>query len=449
MDGFFAECSFAASLACYAAAAFGCVYALVAAYAARRFAAAANGAPEANAPAVTILKPLHGAEPDLFANLAALLPAGLSGPGANRVRRRAIRADPAIEVVREIVAAFPGRDLRLVINSRRHGSNRKISNLVNMVAEASHDVLVISDSDIVVDSAYLKNMVASLATAGRWAGHLPLSRGRSTPASGPSFRRRRHRLSLPAQRAGRASARACRALLRFDHRHPQTDARRDRRIAIGRRSAGRRLCAWRRRAPCRVQHRHSRLYCWPPMHAKHSARAPASRAALGAHHPLGGPGGLCRNCHYACFAAGLARASAGRYDRARRAGAHSFGLPRGAADGTRSRLPFASRFLLAGDRCATCCRLRFLSRASSAGASNGAAIATASRPTTRLLITVRSKRDAYIVPSGAFVRRLRRRSRRALPDEARGEVVLVSDLAGAGRRHGRRVPRSSTRRRTI
>jgi ceramide glucosyltransferase len=165
MDGFFAECSFASSLACYAAAAFGCLYALVAVYAARRFAATANGAPEADAPAVTILKPLHGAEPDLFANLKRFCLQDYTGP-VQIVFGVSDRADPAIEVVREIVAAFPGHDLRLVINSRRHGSNRKISNLVNMVAEASHDVLVISDSDIVVDSAYLKNVVASLRQPG-------------------------------------------------------------------------------------------------------------------------------------------------------------------------------------------------------------------------------------------------------------------------------------------
>src|SRR6202012_4898438 len=55
---------------------------------------------------------------------------------------------------------------KLVINSRYHGSNRKISNLINMAAEASHDVLVISDSDIVVDADYLKNVTASLQQPG-------------------------------------------------------------------------------------------------------------------------------------------------------------------------------------------------------------------------------------------------------------------------------------------
>ncbi len=165
MDEFFAECIFVASLACYGAAALGCVYALVAAYAARRFVATASGMEAVVYPAVTILKPLHGAERNLHDNLARFCLQDYPGE-VQIVFGVSDRADPAIEVVRDIVAAFPDRDLRLVVNSRRHGSNRKISNLINMVAEARHDVLAISDSDIVVDADYLKNIAVSLQHPG-------------------------------------------------------------------------------------------------------------------------------------------------------------------------------------------------------------------------------------------------------------------------------------------
>jgi ceramide glucosyltransferase len=165
VDEVFAECAFAASLACYVAAALGCVYALVAAYAARRFVAAASSTQTTGSPAVTILKPLHGAEPNLYANLARFGAQDYPAP-VQIVFGVSDPADPAIEVVRKIVAAFPDRDLTLAISSRRHGSNRKISNLVNMASEARHDVLVISDSDIVVDPVYLKNIAASLQQPG-------------------------------------------------------------------------------------------------------------------------------------------------------------------------------------------------------------------------------------------------------------------------------------------
>jgi ceramide glucosyltransferase len=165
MDEFFANCAFAASLVCYAAAALGCVYALVAAYAARRFVTSAPIVPAANLPAVTILKPLYGAEPNLYANLAGFCVQDYPSP-MQVVFGVSDHADPAIAVVREIIGAFPDRDLKLVINSRCHGSNRKISNLINMAAEARHDVLVMSDSDIVVDADYLKNVTASLLQPG-------------------------------------------------------------------------------------------------------------------------------------------------------------------------------------------------------------------------------------------------------------------------------------------
>ncbi len=165
MDELFAECAKVASLACYAAVALGCLYALLAAYAARWFVESAGGTEAASTPAVTILKPLHGTESNLYANLTGFCVQDYPSP-VQIIFGVSDRADPAIEVVRRIIADFPDRDLSLVINPRRHGSNRKISNLINMAAEARHDVLVISDSDIVVDPDYLNNIAASLQRPG-------------------------------------------------------------------------------------------------------------------------------------------------------------------------------------------------------------------------------------------------------------------------------------------
>jgi ceramide glucosyltransferase len=165
MDELLGNCVFTASLVFYAAAVLGCVYALGAAYAVRRFAADSSCEAPTSFPGVTILKPLHGAEPNLYANLARFCVQDYPGP-VQIVFGVSDGADPAAAVVREIVAAFPDRDLKLVVNSRRHGSNRKISNLINMAAEASHDVFVMSDSDIVVDADYLKSVTAGLQQPG-------------------------------------------------------------------------------------------------------------------------------------------------------------------------------------------------------------------------------------------------------------------------------------------
>jgi ceramide glucosyltransferase len=160
VDDFFAEGAFLASVACYVLATFGCVYAVAAIWAANRF-VRSTPHDRTSYPAVTILKPLHGIEPNLYDNLARFCRQDYPGP-VQIIFGVSDLSDPAVQVVRKIVAEFPDHDLRLVINSRRHGSNRKVSNLINMASEARHDILVISDSDIIVDPDYLQRIAASL-----------------------------------------------------------------------------------------------------------------------------------------------------------------------------------------------------------------------------------------------------------------------------------------------
>jgi ceramide glucosyltransferase len=142
----------------------GCAYALAAAWIAGRFGRTAI-MPAASYPAVTILKPLHGAEPHLYGTLAGFCAQDYPSP-VQIVFGVADPADPAIATVRDLIAAFPQADLKLVVCSRQHGANRKVSNLINMYAEARHDVLIISDSDIVVDRDYLRTIAANLGQPG-------------------------------------------------------------------------------------------------------------------------------------------------------------------------------------------------------------------------------------------------------------------------------------------
>ena len=161
MGEFFANVADYASAVFYFAALLGCIYALFAIWAARSFARSPGAAALVNFPPVTILKPLHGTEPDLYAHLASFCRQDYLAP-VQIVFGVADHTDPAIAVVRDLIADFPDRDLALVISSRRHGANAKVSNLVNIHDEARHEVLVISDSDIVVPRDYLKVVVAAL-----------------------------------------------------------------------------------------------------------------------------------------------------------------------------------------------------------------------------------------------------------------------------------------------
>jgi ceramide glucosyltransferase len=164
VDEFFAKAADWAAVTCYAAAVLGCFYALAAAWAARAF-ARPQTAPAKSHPPVTILKPLHGTEPNLYVNLARFCAQDYPSP-VQIVFGVADPADPAIAIVRNLIAAFPDCDLQLVVSARRHGSNRKVSNLINMAGQARHDVLVISDSDIIVTRDYLNGIAASLEGPG-------------------------------------------------------------------------------------------------------------------------------------------------------------------------------------------------------------------------------------------------------------------------------------------
>ncbi|WP_375460528.1 bacteriohopanetetrol glucosamine biosynthesis glycosyltransferase HpnI [uncultured Enterovirga sp.] len=116
-------------------------------------------------PSVTILKPLHGAEPGLFENLASFARQHHAAP-VQIVLGVQNPADPAIAVARELQAAYPALLIDLVIDGRQHGTNRKVSNLVNMMGAARHEVLVLADSDMRVGPTYLAGLVAELARPG-------------------------------------------------------------------------------------------------------------------------------------------------------------------------------------------------------------------------------------------------------------------------------------------
>lgn len=110
---------------------------------------------------ITVMKPLCGLEPRLEENLSTLceqtypvyqLLFGVRDPN-----------DPAIAVVKRLIARYPEQDIGLVADSRVHGSNFKVSNLINMAGAARHPWLVIADSDIAVRPDYLAKVSAPLA----------------------------------------------------------------------------------------------------------------------------------------------------------------------------------------------------------------------------------------------------------------------------------------------
>lgn len=149
---------------CDAAAGIGCLYLLLSA-------GVVLGFPERRArrcqsyPPVSLLKPLHGEEPRLAERLSALFRQSYEGP-TEMICGICDPKDPATAAIEHLVGDVAGANIKLVIDPRERGANRKISNLANMVFCASHDVVVVADSDIEIDTDYLAEVVALLEEPG-------------------------------------------------------------------------------------------------------------------------------------------------------------------------------------------------------------------------------------------------------------------------------------------
>ncbi len=148
---------------CLAVAFIGCLFTLLESAFVLGFSGEAPGAGTAQTP-VTVLKPLHDAEPGLEDRLAAFCRQDYDGPVQVVCGAQAPLA-PAAAAVRELNSDFPDT-IELAVDPRRHGTNGKVSNLVNMLPHARHDTIVLSDSDIVVERGYLRTIVALLAKPG-------------------------------------------------------------------------------------------------------------------------------------------------------------------------------------------------------------------------------------------------------------------------------------------
>jgi ceramide glucosyltransferase len=137
-------------------------YGLVAAFATRRT-LPSSGRGE-RSPPVTILKPLCGAEPETYACLRSFC--RQEYPEYQIIFGIHDEADPAMAIVQRLQAEFAHLDLKVAVERRQHGSNRKVNNLISMMALARHDYLVISDCDVKVDSDYLAKLIPPLLDDG-------------------------------------------------------------------------------------------------------------------------------------------------------------------------------------------------------------------------------------------------------------------------------------------
>lgn len=112
-------------------------------------------------PPVSILKPLRGVDPQMYESFRSHcvqdypeyeIIFGVSEPD-----------DPAVDAVHQLMREFPSCRIKLVICPEVLGTNRKTSNVVQMLEYSSYDHILINDSDIYVTPDYLRRVMAPFA----------------------------------------------------------------------------------------------------------------------------------------------------------------------------------------------------------------------------------------------------------------------------------------------
>jgi ceramide glucosyltransferase len=122
------------------------------------------GGAHADNPPVSVLKPLHGAEPGLYENLRSF--ADQDHPAVQLVLGARDPGDSALPIARALIRDRRDCDIALVINPRFRGSNLKVANLENMLPAARHERIVLADSDMRVARYYLSVVTEPLADPG-------------------------------------------------------------------------------------------------------------------------------------------------------------------------------------------------------------------------------------------------------------------------------------------
>lgn len=149
---------------CGGSAVLGSLYTLVAGQLTRRFIQDTCASPT-SFPAVTIIKPLFGNERALLDNLSGFCDQDY--PGAIQYLFGVHdKNDAALDVVESLRRLHPTASITVVADARLYGPNRKMSNIMNMLPHAQHDILVFADSDVGVSSDYLRRVVGELQQPG-------------------------------------------------------------------------------------------------------------------------------------------------------------------------------------------------------------------------------------------------------------------------------------------
>ena len=108
-------------------------------------------------PPVSVLKPVHGLEPNLRENLESFFRQDY--PDFELIFCARHEDDAALQTARQLSEKYPAVNVRILTSGEPPWTNAKLYSLEKMWGQAAHDVLVISDSDVRVSPDYLREII--------------------------------------------------------------------------------------------------------------------------------------------------------------------------------------------------------------------------------------------------------------------------------------------------
>ncbi|QNI35186.1 glycosyltransferase [Alloacidobacterium dinghuense] len=114
-------------------------------------------------PFVSLLKPLHGNEPNLDAHITSFFEQHYGNFEILFCARHA--NDAGLQTARKVAARYPSVPVKFLTTGEPSYINAKVSSLEKMAAAATSDIFIISDSDVRVTPNYIREVVAPFVNA--------------------------------------------------------------------------------------------------------------------------------------------------------------------------------------------------------------------------------------------------------------------------------------------
>ncbi len=115
-------------------------------------------------PPVSLLKPLHGSEPELERRLESFFEQDY--PRFEILFCARGDQDPGLSIAMRVAARYPHIPVKFLTCGEPPYANAKVWSLERMEGAAQHEIFVVSDSDVLVTPDYLRAVVAPLADDG-------------------------------------------------------------------------------------------------------------------------------------------------------------------------------------------------------------------------------------------------------------------------------------------